>query len=615
MQRDTFMQAAQDSDVVRSDNAPRGAKAVLTRILKDGANVPLFFAQTLVASLRDQGYDNTTSALCEHVDNSIESGATEVRVFFRQTGGKGAYSIDTAVYDNGRGMSPNTLKVAMSFGGSLNYNNRAGIGRFGMGMKTAALSISKVLDVYSWQEPGAFYNATLDIDAIGRERSNSVEIADPQLVTELPSDVADLFRKPQVFPKNVADQELLTGPHDEVEDLLGSSGTLVYMANCDRLSYAKAQTLAEHATKEMARIYRRFIADGIAIYVNNRRLTAFDPTYAMSTARHVQFLDDVDVRTSRLIRAMEVDVPVSHSADTSKAKVTVRLYKLPIETWSHLPKKTLKNDLQVFNGLTVSILRNGRELWADRMPELTTRHSITHWFRVQIDFSGVLDEAFGVATNKQGVRLKEYVKDAIKAAIGEDISFVINEIRRFQSEQRAAEQGSKPSTSEKQATETDPHQAKSLALTPEEEAQVEENLQVLAMSLRRDGETDEEAFERIKASQYIIHFGHDDYWPFYRAERRFGRVILTINTAHPFFTDLYEPLRRGNVVNETGDDDEGPLIDGTQEASAPLVALELLLLSLARTQATMSSNDAEIGRTLDLFQREWSQAYRVQLTA
>jgi len=137
-------------------NAPRGGKAVLTRILKDNASVPLFFAQTMVQSLRDVGYNNTTSALCEHVDNAIQAGARQVRVFFRQCGGKGEYETDAAVFDDGAGMSPNVLKVATSFGGSMNYGARQGIARFGMGMKTAALSMSPVMELYSWQEAWAF---------------------------------------------------------------------------------------------------------------------------------------------------------------------------------------------------------------------------------------------------------------------------------------------------------------------------------------------------------------------------------------------------------------------------------------------------------------------------
>src|SRR5438874_13640443 len=100
-------------------NAPRGAKTVLNRIVKEGANVPLFLGQTLVNSLRDTGYNNTTSAICEHIDNSIESGATEVRVYFIESGPKQRRSFHVLVLDNGMGMPPNVLKAACAFGGSM----------------------------------------------------------------------------------------------------------------------------------------------------------------------------------------------------------------------------------------------------------------------------------------------------------------------------------------------------------------------------------------------------------------------------------------------------------------------------------------------------------------
>lgn len=67
-----------------SNDAPRGGKAVMNRMIKENATVPLFFAQTLVQSLRDVGYNHTTSALCEHVDNAYQAGASEIRIFFRQ---------------------------------------------------------------------------------------------------------------------------------------------------------------------------------------------------------------------------------------------------------------------------------------------------------------------------------------------------------------------------------------------------------------------------------------------------------------------------------------------------------------------------------------------------
>src|SRR5206468_301779 len=169
-------------------DAPRGGKAVMGRILKDNATVPLFFGQTMIQSLRDVGYNHTTSALCEHVDNAIQAGATEIRVYFRQRGKRGEYQIDAAVYDNGVGMSAAVLKVSTSFGGSTTFGNRKGIGRFGMGMKTAALSMSPVMELYSWQERGAIYNMTLDVEEVGKDRRNLVELSDPALLTELPDE-------------------------------------------------------------------------------------------------------------------------------------------------------------------------------------------------------------------------------------------------------------------------------------------------------------------------------------------------------------------------------------------------------------------------------------------
>ena len=82
-------------------NAPRGAKTVLNRIVKEGASVPLFLGQTLVNSLRDTGYNNTTSAICDHVDNSVESGATEIRIYFIESGRKERKTFSVLVLDNG----------------------------------------------------------------------------------------------------------------------------------------------------------------------------------------------------------------------------------------------------------------------------------------------------------------------------------------------------------------------------------------------------------------------------------------------------------------------------------------------------------------------------------
>ena len=156
--------------------------------------------------------------------------------------------------------------------------------------------------------------------------------------------------------------------------------------------------------------------------------------------------------------------------------------------------------------------------------------------------------------------------------------------------------------------------ARSLGLTPEEEEQIEENLRTLAVALKRSNESDEEAFQRVKASRYLIKHVHDEYWPFYCAEHHYGRVILFINTAHPFFSKLYDPLRNLDV-RDSSDIEENNGAMHVREQNSLLVVLELLLLSLAHAQSALSLENEDAHQTLETLQREWSEALRIQLTA
>lgn len=65
-----------------------------------------------------------------------------------------------------------------------------------------------MLELYSWQERAGIYNMTIDVDAIGKERGNLIELPDPTLLTELPDEVADLFVKPMVYPTDRQEQDI-----------------------------------------------------------------------------------------------------------------------------------------------------------------------------------------------------------------------------------------------------------------------------------------------------------------------------------------------------------------------------------------------------------------------
>ncbi len=598
------------------EDSPKGGRVVMNRALRDDAPVPLVFAQLIVKSMRDVGYDSTTSALCEHVDNAIGAGARNVRVYIRQTGKRGDLRTDVAVHDDGAGMAPQTLKVVTSFGGSTNYNNRKGIGRFGMGMKTAGLSMSPVVEITSWQEQGAYYRMTLDTDAIGRDRSNVIMLPDPEFVDSVGPDLTLMMSEPMRYPKDASTQRVLAPRGRDLEEALGPSGTIVHMPDCDRLSFKEDRTLVDHATKALSHVYRRFIDGGLRVFVNNREIQAVDPTMHSRTARHAghEALKDCEAKTSTLVMRKVVSI-YGTVGDVKAHDMTVRVYALPIRHW-RFTRKTL-NAIGVFDDHTFSILRNDREVFLGSLPAIQKRHSDLGWIRIEIDFPGELDEAFGVAANKQGVRLRGDVGERIGEVIKEAVSTVRDDIHEVQARNAVERRAAKPNEAEVKANEAEPFQAHPLDadMTDADRADMERNLRGLAVGLRRDGETEDEAYARIVASKYVIHYKNDKYWPFYDVEHRFGRVILTINTASPFYQKLYGPLADMSLKanrqegGQNADADEGEEVPGSGQFAH---ALDQLLLSLARTQSVMArAKEARpAAEVFDDMRREWSDVLR-----
>lgn len=601
-------------------NAPKGARAVFSRIIKEGANVPLFVGQTMINALRDLGYNHTTSAICEHVDNAFQWGAQNVRLYFHEKGKKKeARKIDVLVLDDGVGMAPNVLRAVTAFGGSLCYDNRETVGKYGMGMKAAALSMGPTLEIYSWQESGAIYRMILDTVDLSNQNTNVVQLPEPVLVESLPPEIREILVQPMGFPRNAAEQEMVADSDEILIERLGASGTIIYIPDCDRLTFRTAKTLVDHATSEMARIYRRFLKDGRKLFINNRPIRPFDPTYRMEEAIHSS-IAELEEKRSRLVQSWTIPIPVEENSTVTR-DITVRLFILPIETWDQLARKVLKNDLRVFEDTGVSFMRNGREVHMGALTAIIGKMgSKDPWWRLEIDFPAALDEAMGVAVNKQGVRPKAYVTDLIKKQIKEELSNVKTRIEQHWS--RRATESAKTMTreAEQRANEAEALQS-SLLPEPVMDEEREKQLREMANGLKRNDETDDEAYERVKKSKYITDFRYDEDAPFYRVEYKLRKIVLRINTAHPFFEALYKPLaqiaKRSADLRIAGEDDEVTLDTEIAKACADaVVALELMLLSLARTQSEMTWNDQEgtTQRMLDKLRRQWSLNLMTQLS-
>lgn len=98
-------------------------------------------ARLLLASLRSVGYNEET-AIADIIDNCISAQAHEIKIQFDWEKKR------IVILDDGIGMSEKNLIENMRIGSSdpSKIRDEGDLGRFGMGMKTAAFSLGKKAD-------------------------------------------------------------------------------------------------------------------------------------------------------------------------------------------------------------------------------------------------------------------------------------------------------------------------------------------------------------------------------------------------------------------------------------------------------------------------------------
>lgn len=212
-------------------------------------------ANNLLASLRDIGYTLGT-AVADLIDNSITAGAREIRI----NAIYGGQSSVLQVIDDGAGMDLDALKIAMKLG-ARNPNddrNLNDLGRFGLGLKTAAFSQGKKLTVISKKLDDVFVGRRWDLARI--EKTNKWEL---EQISEF----------------------------KQFEKSLKNHGTLVEISNLDRLgnknrSHQVSETDFWSHLNEMGDhlglVFHRYISGEpklrkIKIFFNGNEVKAIDP--------------------------------------------------------------------------------------------------------------------------------------------------------------------------------------------------------------------------------------------------------------------------------------------------------------------------------------------------
>ena len=436
---------------------------------------PLVAIQTFIEATRDSGYKSTTAALSELVDNSFEAEANTVSVCLSED----ADGKCITVTDDGTGMSPQTMQLALQFGGSTRFNSRLGTGRYGMGLPNGSLSQARRVDVYSWTDPGKIWASYLDVDEIASGGLSAVPA-------------------PSRFKPDAA--------HDAPSS---PTGTVVALTKCDRLDFRTQKTQAKYLHLEFGRTFRHQLYGGKKLLVNGERVRPIDPLFL----RNGSNLTGAEPYGPTL----RYDVA---SPGGEASQILVRFAVLPIEQWCSLSNEG-KNAHGISKGAGISAVRGGREIdcgWYFMGSK--RKENYDDWWRCEISFSPEVDELFGVTHTKQNIHPTEMLESILTPDL-ERIARELNSLvrRRYL------------------AVREESVELKSTAV-----AEHRDSLMVPINSRGQGGQNTPRVRGRITQLGYRIDEQVLEEVSFYRPSLTQERLTLTLNRDHNFYQKIYRPL-------------------------------------------------------------------------
>jgi hypothetical protein len=329
-------------------------------------------------------------------------------------------------------------------------------------------------------------------------------------------------------------------------------------------------------------MFRYYIWDGVEIRVNGQSVKASDPLFVRE--------DSVSSGGRLFQEPMVVECYAnSDRPEHGVGKVTVVLSELPVAKWQELPNDE-KRRLGIANGAGVSIVRGGREVdYGWFFMGSKRRENYDDWWRCEIRFEPVLDEAFGITHTKQQIRPREHLLEALQPQMEMVAKALNSRARQSHTQVKVC----KVTASAETVAETaDVH----LRPIPRHSA-LRQQAQPLKRLLKRHMQIASMPTTTVNGKTHYRLIEDDARGSiFFEPLCGDGLVVGALNPKHRFFKQLYEPLAQSN----------------TPEAVRAAKALQLMLIAAARAEA-MFTRTAE-QETVANFRREWSEILDVLLS-
>ncbi|HIE25696.1 TPA: hypothetical protein EYP66_00235, partial [Candidatus Poribacteria bacterium] len=353
----------------------------------------IFPAKTGLISFRDAGYKDTSMAIAELIDNSIQATCKHIRVLaFEEVDHSGVRNTKQvkklAVFDNGEGMSADVLAICLGFAQGTRLNKREGIGRFGVGLPLASISQCKKTTVYSWQKGGDVLSTYLDIQEV---EDTDQQYTNPVTKSSIPKDI-----------------------EQSLGDLIGETGTIVVWENCDRLDLKRPKTLLSRMERGFCRIYRHFLDDDdtygkrvdiklLSIAGTDIKETALlpnDPLYLMTPNN----LPGYEKEATSVVHEKPIIRNIEYApGQFSKIEIHSSIMRRDIGRWPN-GKATEAIRQHYRANVGISFVRAEREIDFGVFNYFNPSELVERYWGIEIRFEPELDEVFGVTNNKQNVR-------------------------------------------------------------------------------------------------------------------------------------------------------------------------------------------------------------------
>ena len=400
----------------------------------------IFVIKTMGDALRNTGYKNIECAMAEIIDNSVQADAQNILIIvseeYNPRTGRNNIS-EIAFLDDGSGMSNEEIEGCLGIGYSTR-TDRKGMGRFGVGLPQASLYACPAVDVYSWQ--GGYDNCKkvfLDINKIKSEEQTEIE--DP-IFSEIP----EKYKKYVTY-------KVISNEGDKKYDFT-QHGTFVIWKNCDRVIPKTVNFLFKKLDFALGQKFRYFISEGKSsirlIHHENQDYTheimPNDPlmlmpnNYVLGNPENPGVISprtniDCTVPVFEVYTNSEypdgiIPYPIKYAdpetGETKESQVEIKFSIVKNIFYdktaiSGNPGQTqLGKHVKELEG--ISIVRANREIDFGQFDFYENVNQPEHrWWGCEIRFNPELDEAFGVANNKQHVELRrveqnDYIDEEVK---------------------------------------------------------------------------------------------------------------------------------------------------------------------------------------------------------